>query len=65
MSSSKILDVLRRTSKDPGEERRGFSHVFAQMKGHTTGEEGLPMGLSPSPTFADVYSDHGTYVLAH
>lgn len=23
------------------------------------------MGLSPSPTFADVYSEHEMYVLAH
>ena len=42
-----------------GEELR----VSAQVRGHA--RDVLPMGLSPSPTDVDVYSNHGMHVLAH
>lgn len=53
------MGVLRRASKNLGEELR----VSIQVRGHA--RDVLPMGLSPSPTDVDVYSNHGMHVLAH
>ncbi len=38
---------------------------LAQVNGHTRGWEAIPMGLSPSPTFANVYSNHEMDALGH